>query len=452
MSIRHDTKSSHSVNEENPETVHPSQIQPTIRGHFIPIEVWELAEKDIINWSELKLLLIIDSLVRSKGIGCWASLKHFASRLNLTSKHVSTIISRLKDLKLVRQLGTVTIRNLKYNLLETTWSRIFIEDEDFISCQERLEEILEKQTKLPVRIHIDEESFLESRGRLLKDPEGSIPEHQEGTLPKDPEHNKTRREKKLEEKENTVEGQESSTDARSARPVIGHPDREISEVSSSSKQTSGNLNGHANSYKSSKDINTSESSSQSARSAPLPRKKESDPVKELAQWFYAETKKKRLDSPTIKSLKGWIPLFLLQVQKIMERDILSQGDAICYIKTILTDHLSHSSDEWQPQAFCAKKIIEKWECIERQWRSRQGNKSSSNGHKPKKSQLFNKFTRVWFENLPEEYDHPTKPGVTVKVYSDGSWKCRGYKKVPDEEPWQKAGIAAEGDYPPLPKE
>lgn len=95
------------------------ELKFQFRGIWIPVEVFELMEEGVITCTEVMLLALIDSLVKSKGLGCWASNAWFAAKLHKHKIHISKLIRHLLDLKLI------VIKN-KYDprLLETVWSRI----------------------------------------------------------------------------------------------------------------------------------------------------------------------------------------------------------------------------------------------------------------------------------------------------------------------------------------
>lgn len=77
---------------------------PRFTGVFIPVEILmmnELSSTDII------LLSWIDALddTKNKHGGCYASNQYLASIMHITEKRVQIIISKLKDLKLIKQIS-----------------------------------------------------------------------------------------------------------------------------------------------------------------------------------------------------------------------------------------------------------------------------------------------------------------------------------------------------------
>lgn len=171
----------------------PTQIEEPdhkrmARGVWIPMEIWERFESNSLNDAQLKVLMFIDSLVDSKGIGCWASNQYLATKLNMTPNHISSIIRFLKGEQtdkegnkisdtLVIQAGWVTVQHLKYRILETIWSRILLADEDesIEEAQSRIEASIKSLTKgKSVKVELDPDVFRNRNGRVMKIRKGTL--------------------------------------------------------------------------------------------------------------------------------------------------------------------------------------------------------------------------------------------------------------------------------------
>lgn len=77
---------------------------PRFIGIFIPVEILDLPE---LNSTDIIMLSWIDALDDPKNShsGCFASNKYLADRLKLQENTVNKIISKLKDLGLIRQVS-----------------------------------------------------------------------------------------------------------------------------------------------------------------------------------------------------------------------------------------------------------------------------------------------------------------------------------------------------------
>lgn len=127
-------------------------FQPQFRGVTIPADIWLLNIKREITDSQMKLLLIIDSLVKPKGAGCWASCEYLAGSLNLSERQIKTMMGELKEKGLLIEVGEVTIRNLKHKIRETSWSRT--EKTDHATRLAETKTDLEKILKCPMKVYI----------------------------------------------------------------------------------------------------------------------------------------------------------------------------------------------------------------------------------------------------------------------------------------------------------
>ncbi len=98
--------------------------EPKFRGTWTPAEVHHLLAEGEVTPTEFVLLTVIDSLVDSRGKGCWASNAYLAERLRKTPDHIKHLIGGLKAMGLLKQVGWKRIEGRDYRLLETAWSRV----------------------------------------------------------------------------------------------------------------------------------------------------------------------------------------------------------------------------------------------------------------------------------------------------------------------------------------
>jgi hypothetical protein len=89
------------------------------RGVFLPADALNLLKEGKVNPSEVMLLLIVESLVNSKGEGCFASNAYLGKMLDRKPDSVQRLISGLKSKKL---LIAYDYKRRRY--LETAWSRV----------------------------------------------------------------------------------------------------------------------------------------------------------------------------------------------------------------------------------------------------------------------------------------------------------------------------------------
>lgn len=105
----------------------PEEVEnhtPKFRGTWAPAELHQLLADGTIELVDFVLLQMIDSLVDARGEGCWASNDYLAKRIKMTRDYVKKIISKLKGLGLLRQVGWKKFNGRDYRVLETAWSRV----------------------------------------------------------------------------------------------------------------------------------------------------------------------------------------------------------------------------------------------------------------------------------------------------------------------------------------
>ncbi len=102
---------------------HTEQHTFQFRGVFIPADVLHKLLDGEIDKTELMVLVMVDSLVTSKGPGCFATNGYFASSLGLSVKRIEAAVSSL------RKQGLLTSyyqdwKGGNRRFLETSWSRV----------------------------------------------------------------------------------------------------------------------------------------------------------------------------------------------------------------------------------------------------------------------------------------------------------------------------------------
>lgn len=85
--------------------------EPLFRNFVVPGELIDLLASKKIADAEIILVGIMDSLVKAKEEGCWASKAYLAKRLGKTERQIHRMMANLKDLGLIRQVGTKTFPN-----------------------------------------------------------------------------------------------------------------------------------------------------------------------------------------------------------------------------------------------------------------------------------------------------------------------------------------------------
>lgn len=102
-----------------------NEPQQEFRGVWIPPEIFNLLETGELSTTEILLLALVDSYVRCKGDGCWASNGRLGEQLGgLTKKHVSDLIAELIKKKWIVRHGWKKTSRGSSRILETAWSRI----------------------------------------------------------------------------------------------------------------------------------------------------------------------------------------------------------------------------------------------------------------------------------------------------------------------------------------
>lgn len=173
----------HSSNSQEQVNFDPAPKEQ-VRGVYIPIDIWRLVEEERLSFIEFRLLLYVENRVRCKGIGCWASNARIAKDLNRSPNHVSAMVSKLKDLGLVYEVGELTLRNLKYRILETCWSRVLPDEEDRTELEIRIEKHLTDEFKCHVEVcYFQEKKLLERNPTLTKNRKGSLPRNRKHIIP-----------------------------------------------------------------------------------------------------------------------------------------------------------------------------------------------------------------------------------------------------------------------------
>ena len=99
---------------------------PQFRGTFAPADLWHLLHESKITPTELVLLQLIDSLVNSRGEGCWASNAYLGTCIGRHPTHISKMIAKLTRMKLLIRCEPKVTKNDSVRVLETAWSRIKI--------------------------------------------------------------------------------------------------------------------------------------------------------------------------------------------------------------------------------------------------------------------------------------------------------------------------------------
>lgn len=284
--------------------------KPQVRGHWIPIEIWEMAENDTITFAELRLLLLIDSYVRSKGIGCWASNHHLGEKIKRTQVPVSLMITKLKGLNLLVEKGTVTIRNLKYRLLETAWSRIFSTPGTKEEQEKHLEQCIHKELKHKISVKVKLNDKVDS----LTTPEKAEP----GSL---------------------IESNKASHSANNNGTIIDHNKQNTRQqeygrnnVRTAASQARGSTSGvtHTNGKHNNQD----------------------NFAYELACYTHDELLRvgKLIDKGTTYIPK-WSSRANKAIKEVMIRLDVTHDEAKKHLKMIVDDHITSIQDQYQPQLY-----------------------------------------------------------------------------------------------------
>lgn len=117
MSANNPTEKRNSVNSRQAE-------RPQFRGTFAPADLHHLLYDGKITTTEFVLLQIVDSLVNSRGLGCWASNEYLAKRCGVKVRQLQSMVSHLIGIGALKRTGWHELHGTKFRLLETSWSRI----------------------------------------------------------------------------------------------------------------------------------------------------------------------------------------------------------------------------------------------------------------------------------------------------------------------------------------
>ena len=90
------------------------------RGCWCRAELFDLLESKSIDPREMVLLMVVDSLVNSKGGDCYASNEYLGDVLGTSERHIKRMIFHLHEMGLVRRTGF----NGRRRTLVTAWSRV----------------------------------------------------------------------------------------------------------------------------------------------------------------------------------------------------------------------------------------------------------------------------------------------------------------------------------------
>src|SRR6185295_17314531 len=89
-----------------------------------PEEILFLIEDGEVGHSEALLLMYVDHLVHTRGVGCFASNAYLAKKLNLEVRQIQNIIAKMVKIGLLARVGTINRNGKDFRLMETAWSRI----------------------------------------------------------------------------------------------------------------------------------------------------------------------------------------------------------------------------------------------------------------------------------------------------------------------------------------
>lgn len=91
---------------------------------LIPGEVLYLLSEGHLTPTDVVLLTVIDSLVKTRGEGCWMSRAKMSQMICKSPRQVKRIVKKLRDLKLIKAVAIKRIAGRDYLVLETAWSRV----------------------------------------------------------------------------------------------------------------------------------------------------------------------------------------------------------------------------------------------------------------------------------------------------------------------------------------
>ena len=100
--------------------------QQKLKFVCIPIKIWKMYnDTGDLSEFQFRLVMLIDSLCHEDS-GCWASNAYLAKKMRSSVRHIISTTKELREMGLVREIGTVTIGNLKFNIKETEMSPVKI--------------------------------------------------------------------------------------------------------------------------------------------------------------------------------------------------------------------------------------------------------------------------------------------------------------------------------------
>lgn len=103
-----------------------NEPQQYFRGVNAPAELFDLVEDGVITDAQAWLALTIDSFVNSRGEGCWAGNGKLAKKTHKKIRYVQKNLTKLLELGLVFRVGSKIVNGKKMRILETKWSRVYI--------------------------------------------------------------------------------------------------------------------------------------------------------------------------------------------------------------------------------------------------------------------------------------------------------------------------------------
>lgn len=108
-------------------------------GVWIPKELWESRKT---TPSMIFVFVLIDQSGESNGTGfCWMTNKEIGKRLRIHPNHISSTISRLKNLGFLVDSGTVTIENAKHRVLRSFWN---FPDGSLVNLERKIRSVITK--------------------------------------------------------------------------------------------------------------------------------------------------------------------------------------------------------------------------------------------------------------------------------------------------------------------
>lgn len=107
------------------------EYQRPHRHIHIPAYITEFVMASEINRGEAYLLGLVDSLVKSRGLGCYATNAHLGSLCDVSNRQVQRELAKLTEMGLIvsserRYVSEYTGEEMR--TLETAWSRLPVRD------------------------------------------------------------------------------------------------------------------------------------------------------------------------------------------------------------------------------------------------------------------------------------------------------------------------------------